>query len=83
MIYLTPSEAAAHLGISRSTITRCKQKGAPVHYWGSCGRTYRIDPDEFLDWMNCQGPEMQQIRRQQMSVDEMRAARHRMVSHSA
>ena len=77
--YLTPAEAAEELGISRATITRCVQKGAPVHRWGSCGRMYRILPDEFVAWMEEQGNEAQQEKRRTMSVAQLRAARHRAV----
>lgn len=55
--YLAPKEAAEQLGISVATITRCVKNGAPVHRWGSTGRRYRIDPDEFRRWMERQGQE--------------------------
>lgn len=54
--YLAPKDAAAQLGISVATITRCVKAGAPVHRWGSTGRRYRIDVDEFRRWMERQGP---------------------------
>lgn len=51
----TPKEAAEIMKISIATITRCVQRGAPVHRWGSTGRRYRIDVDEFVRWMEAQG----------------------------
>ena len=82
MEYLTPAEASARLGISRATITRCKQRGAPVHYFGTCGRIYRIDPAELLAWMNEQGGREEEKKSSvsRLSLVEMRAARHRMVN---
>ena len=55
--YLPPKDAAHILGISVATITRCVKRGAPVHRWGSTGRRYRIDPEEFRRWMERQGQE--------------------------
>ncbi|MBR4334409.1 MAG: helix-turn-helix domain-containing protein [Clostridia bacterium] len=52
---IEPKAAAELLGISLATITRCIKRGAPVHRWGSTGRRYRIDPDEFQGWMERQG----------------------------
>ena len=52
---IDPKEAAERLGISLATITRCVKRGAPVHRWGSTGRRYRIDVDEFRRWMEKQG----------------------------
>lgn len=72
--YLTPAEAAEELGISRSTVTRCVQRGAPVHRWGSCGRTYRIQLDEFISWMEAQGQQPEQRVR---SLGQLRNERHR------
>ena len=74
--FLTPAEAAEELGISRATITRCVQKGAPVHRWGSCGRSYRIVAEEFISWMEAQGPGAQTARRQELSLEQMRMRRH-------
>ena len=74
--YLTPAEAAEELGISRTTITRCKQKGAPVHYFGPCGRMYRIRLDELIEWMDAQGRADAEDRQRAVSVIEMKAARH-------
>ena len=77
--YLTPAEAAEELGISRATITRCVQKGAPVHRWGSCGRMYRILISEFVPWMEAQGAAEEQRKQSLMTVAELRAKRHRAV----
>ena len=55
--YLPPKDAAPILGLSVATITRCVKNGAPVHRWGSTGRRYRIDVDEFRRWMERQGQE--------------------------
>lgn len=73
--YMTPAEASEELGISRATITRCKQLGAPVHYVGTCGRFYRIDADEFSEWMNTQGQESAEAKRPNLTVLELRAKR--------
>ena len=54
---MTPKEAAERLGVSLATITRCVKRGAPVHRWGSTGRRYRIDAEEFQRWMERQGQE--------------------------
>lgn len=78
--YLRPDEAAKALGISRSTITRCKQAGAPVHYFGPCGRMYRIRLDELIAWMDAQGQKDQQEKARRMSVVELKAARHRQMA---
>lgn len=78
--YMSPEEAAEELGISRSTITRCKQMGAPVRYVGTCGRKYRIDPDAFSEWMQAQGEKDRSERIRKMSVTELRERRHRMVA---
>ena len=77
--YLTPAEAAEELGISRATITRSVQRGAPVHRWGSCGRLYRIVISEFVPWMEAQGAEVQQEKKRLMTVAQLRAARHRAI----
>ena len=78
--YLTPAEAAEELGISRATITRCKQMGAPVRYVGTCGRLYRIDPEELAEWMNERGAKENQApeRTKKATVLELRARRHAM-----
>ena len=57
---MAPKDAAALLGISAATVTRCVKNGAPVHRWGSTGRRYRIDPDEFRRWMERQGQQEKQ-----------------------
>lgn len=74
----TPAEAAEILGISRGTITRCKQQGAPVQYIGPCGRKYLIDTDLWFDWMQQRGESANQIRPQTntVSIAELRARRH-------
>jgi excisionase family DNA binding protein len=54
-ILFSPKDAAPILGLSVATITRCVKNGAPVHRWGSTGRRYRIDVDEFRRWMERQG----------------------------
>ena len=77
--YLTPAEAAEELGISRATITRCVQRGAPVHRWGSCGRLYRIVISEFVPWMEAQGAAEDERKKRLMTVAQLRAARHRAV----
>lgn len=74
---LPPKEAAALLGISVATITRCVKRGAPVHRWGSTGRRYRIDPDELRRWMERQGQEEKPLTGWE-DVDEM--ARRRRAS---
>ena len=53
-ILFSPKDAAPILGLSVATITRCVMNGAPVHRWGSTGRRYRIDVDEFRRWMERQ-----------------------------
>lgn len=52
MEYLTAKEASKRLGLSVASISACVQRGAPVHRWGPTGYRYRIDPDEFIAWMN-------------------------------
>ena len=54
---MEPKAAAELLGISVATITRCVKNGAPVHRWGSTGRRYRVDVEEFKRWMERQGQE--------------------------
>ena len=44
---LTPEEAEKVMRMSRATITRNKQAGAPVHPISTKGRKYLIDPEEF------------------------------------
>jgi excisionase family DNA binding protein len=54
MPLLTPKEAAPVMNVSKATITRCVQRGAPVHRRGAAGRKYLIDPAEFVPWMEKQ-----------------------------
>lgn len=54
VILFSPKDAAPILRLSVATITRCVKNGAPVHRWGSTGRRYRIDVDEFRRWMERQ-----------------------------
>ena len=74
--YMTPAEAAKVLRISTATITRCKKMGAPVHYVGTCGRFYRINPREFMDWMNAQGESDRKAQARKLSVLELKAKCH-------
>lgn len=74
--YVTPEVASGILGISRGTITRCKQMGAPVRYIGTCGRRYLINTDDFAEWMDAQGQKDQGERLRKLSVVELRALRH-------
>lgn len=76
---LKPAEAAEVMGISRATISRCKKLGAPVQYVGTCGKYYRINPREFMEWMNAQGEEDRKEQKRKLSVVELAAKRHRMV----
>jgi predicted site-specific integrase-resolvase len=80
--YLDPAAAAEELGISRSTITRCKQMGFPVRYIGTTGTRYRVDPDALSDWMNEQGQKAQETAKittaRRVSIEELRRRRHMM-----
>ena len=79
--YLTPREAAAALGISASTVSRMKKAGAPIHHWGPPGtRMYRIVLSELIEWMEAQGEQTAEARTQTLSMEELRAARHRLVN---
>lgn len=49
-----PKEAAEQMGISVATVTRCVKRGAPVHRWGATGYRYKINVEEFVDWMEHQ-----------------------------
>lgn len=77
---LYPKDAAERLNISVATITRCVKLGAPVHRWGSTGHRYRIHLDEFVAWMEAQGPDKRAVATRghspMLTVDEM-AARNR------
>ena len=79
--YLTPKDAAAEMGISVATITRCVKNGAPVHRWGSTGYRYRIDVNEFVRWMERQGAQAARDRDRAQHYDpydmEAMAARRR------
>lgn len=76
---LKPEEAAKAMGISTATITRCKKMGAPVHYVGTCGRLYRVNPREFMAWMNAQGEKDSGKKVRELTVLEMKAKRHALV----
>ena len=76
---LKPPEAAKAMGISTATISRCKKLGAPVHYVGTCGRLYQINPREFMDWMNTRGEKDKREQVRKLSVLELAAKRHEMV----
>ena len=78
--YLPPKDAAPILGISVATITRCVKNGAPVHRWGSTGRRYRIDVDEFRRWMERQGQEKLIVRPVPFANDVDELARRRRAS---
>ena len=75
---LDPKDAAVQMGISVATITRCAKRGAPVHRWGSTGRRYRIDVEEFSRWMERQGQEEKKRPVPWENVDEL--ARRRRAS---
>lgn len=75
-----PKAAAELLGISVATITRCVKRGAPVHRWGSTGRRYRIDADEFRRWMERQGQEKLIVRPVPFADDVDELARRRRAS---
>ena len=77
---IEPKAAAELLGISLATITRCIKRGAPVHRWGSTGRRYRIDPDEFQGWMERQGQETLSPRPVPFADDVDELARRRRAS---
>lgn len=75
----TPKEAAEAMNISIATITRCVQRGAPVHRWGSTGRRYRIDVDEFVRWMETQGGNKPEPVPARATVEELAARRRAMM----
>jgi len=75
--YLSLAEAAAALDISKSTLSRCKAAGAPVHYFGPVGKIYRFKLSELIEWMDAQGQKDPAERKRQASVLELRAERHR------
>lgn len=74
---LSVDQAASILEMSRATIYRCIQQGAPVHRWGSTGGRVRIDPAELIAWMESrQAP----ARERKVSLeDDLAEWRHRMV----
>ena len=53
---LTPREASEVLHLTVQSITACVKAGAPVYRWGPTGYRYRIDPDEWLEWMKNREP---------------------------
>ena len=74
---LSVDQAAGVLEMSRATIYRCIQQGAPVHRWGSTGGRVRIDPAEMIAWMESR---TQPARERQVSMeDDLAEWRHRMV----
>ena len=87
-MFITKKEAAQLLGVSPSTIQRCVARGAPVHRWGAAGRYYRIDPDEFITWMEDHGKKEQEQRSHgngsgnliQLSTEQMAARRREMIA---
>ena len=87
-MFITKKEAAQLLGVSPSTIQRCVARGAPVHRWGAAGRYYRIDPDEFITWMEDHGKREheQQLDQRgstnliQLSTEQMAARRREMIA---
>ena len=80
VILFSPKDAAPILGLSVATITRCVKNGAPVHRWGSTGRRYRIDVDEFRRWMERQGQEKLIVRPVPFADDVDELARRRRAS---
>lgn len=78
--FLSVDQAASILEMSRATIYRCIQQGAPVHRWGSTGGRVRIDPAELIAWMESARVSGSQRKSAQVSVEEDLAEwRHRMV----
>lgn len=80
--YLTPKEAAAALGLSTATISRCVKRGAPVHRWGSTGTRYRICLEEFVAWMERQNSDYTfagETQAQQQDAEEMARKRREMI----
>ena len=76
---LTPEEAEKVMKMSRATITRNKQAGAPVHPISTKGRKYLIDPEEFLAWVKAnQGEEGQKAADRVRSIYELKALRKSM-----
>lgn len=76
---LTPEEAEKVMRMSRATITRNKQAGAPVHPISTKGRKYLIDPEEFLAWVKAnQGEEGRKAVDRVRSIYELKALRKSM-----
>lgn len=76
---LTPEEAEKVMRMSRATITRNKQAGAPVHPISTKGRKYLIDPEEFLTWVKAnQGEEGRKAADRVRSIYELKALRKSM-----
>jgi len=76
---LTPEEAEKVMRMSRATITRNKQAGAPVHPISTKGRKYLIDPEEFLAWVKAnQSEEGRKAAERVRSVYELKALRKSM-----
>ena len=59
-----------------SIAENAEKMGAPVHYVGTCGRFYRINPREFMEWMNAQGESDRREQARKLSVLELKAKRH-------
>ena len=76
---LTPEEAEKVMRMSRATITRTKQAGAPVHPISTKGRKYLIDPEEFLAWVKAnQGEKGRKAADRVRSIYELKALRKSM-----
>jgi phage terminase Nu1 subunit (DNA packaging protein) len=80
---LTPDEAVPVLRISKATITRCVQRGAPVHRRGAAGRKYLIDPDEFIPWMEAQVYKQKPVKRSNPYTEKANARRQEALSKSS
>lgn len=81
MQYLTVKEISEALHLAPSTVYKCVSLGAPVVRWGPTGRSYRIDPDQLIQWMDEQGKQREQggniIR---MTAAQMAQRRHDLVA---
>lgn len=53
--WITPAEAAAMLGISRTTVLRLRRCGLPAFRVGP--RQIRIPRRELLEWVRAQNPQ--------------------------
>lgn len=79
MRLLTPKQLAEELQMSVPAISMCVKAGAPVYRWGPTGYRYRINPDEFIEWMDRHGREEQAKRAAptlQLTVEQMADRRH-------